>query len=223
MSATFIMILGPSGTGKSRSIKTLNPEETIIYNTDKKLLSFPGAKDYSLQKNMVETSKIETITASLAKYETRPKIKNYVIDTITNLTIDDFQRRKKSGSEKGFALYDVLGTTTHSLLTIIQEMPQDIFVFMMGHTATTVSINGDSFLKAKTMGKFIDNYIDLESRATIVLYTGYREVDGEMRYSFQTQGDGRSSCKSPEEMFSEKFIDNDLQLVRDTVTRYYSL
>ena len=41
--ANIVMLLGKSGTGKSTSIKTLNPKETIVINTLKKRLPFKGS------------------------------------------------------------------------------------------------------------------------------------------------------------------------------------
>ena len=42
--ADIIGIVGQSGSGKSTSIRTLNPEETFIINTIGKPLPFPGSK-----------------------------------------------------------------------------------------------------------------------------------------------------------------------------------
>ena len=41
--ANCVIILGKSGTGKSTSIKGLNPKETVIINTLKKRLPFKGS------------------------------------------------------------------------------------------------------------------------------------------------------------------------------------
>ena len=53
-----LIVLGPTGSGKSRSVKNLNPEETMVINVLKKDLPFRGsASMYSIdKKNMVMLS-----------------------------------------------------------------------------------------------------------------------------------------------------------------------
>ena len=41
--ANICIVMGPSGTGKSTSIKGLNPEETVILNLLGKKLPFKGS------------------------------------------------------------------------------------------------------------------------------------------------------------------------------------
>ena len=49
-----LIVLGPSGSGKSRSIKNLNPDSTIVVNVLKKSLPFRGSEaKYSLQLSKI--------------------------------------------------------------------------------------------------------------------------------------------------------------------------
>ena len=49
-----MIIMGASGTGKSTSVGTLNPEETIIFNVLGKTLPFKGSmKNYSKDKKNI--------------------------------------------------------------------------------------------------------------------------------------------------------------------------
>ena len=43
-----IFICGPSGTGKSTSIRNLSPERTVILNTEQKALPFRKGVDFKL-------------------------------------------------------------------------------------------------------------------------------------------------------------------------------
>ena len=46
------IILGKSGSGKSTSLKTLNPEETVVFNVLKKRLPFKGSRElFNTEKN----------------------------------------------------------------------------------------------------------------------------------------------------------------------------
>lgn len=83
MSSKLIAIVGPSGTGKSTSIRTLNPDETFIINVARKELPFRGAdKLYTAEKkNYFEVDDIKQITTLLTQISTgAPQIKNIVMD-----------------------------------------------------------------------------------------------------------------------------------------------
>jgi ABC-type phosphate transport system ATPase subunit len=83
MSSKLIAIVGPSGTGKSTSIRTLNPAETFIINVARKELPFRGAeKLYTVEKkNYAEVDDINQITAYLLEISQKaPHIKNIIMD-----------------------------------------------------------------------------------------------------------------------------------------------
>ena len=46
------MLLGESGTGKSTSVKTLDPKETVVINVLKKRLPFKGSTSLYNKENM---------------------------------------------------------------------------------------------------------------------------------------------------------------------------
>ena len=56
--SNFVIVLGASGHGKSTSIKTLNPKETIVINVLGKRLPFKGsaAQYNSEKKNLFKIS-----------------------------------------------------------------------------------------------------------------------------------------------------------------------
>ena len=49
--ANVCLILGKSGSGKSTSIKTLNPKETVVFNVLKKRLPFKGSNKLYNEEN----------------------------------------------------------------------------------------------------------------------------------------------------------------------------
>ena len=61
--SNLVIVLGASGSGKSTSIKTLNPEETIVLNVLGKDLPFRGSRtSYTKEKkNLFEISDWNTI------------------------------------------------------------------------------------------------------------------------------------------------------------------
>ena len=75
----------------------------------------------------------------------------------------------------------------------------------------------------KTSGKLIDNQINLEGLFTVVLYTNVEEnKDGSVNYEFVTNRYKKIPAKSPDGMFAETKIPNNLQLVVETLNEYYN-
>lgn len=86
--SNLIAIVGNSGSGKSTSIRTLNPKETFIINVASKPLPFKGWKsNYSLWNkenptgNLVNTADVDTISKILQYINSkRDEIKNVVVE-----------------------------------------------------------------------------------------------------------------------------------------------
>ena len=81
--ANVCLIMGASGTGKSTSIKSLDPKETIIFNVLKKKLPFKGSSSlYNTEsKNMFNVDSYETIVPYLQSIDKNvPNVKNIVVD-----------------------------------------------------------------------------------------------------------------------------------------------
>ena len=70
-------------------------------------------------------------------------------------------------------------------------------------------------------GRFTKEKIVPEGLFTIVLYTECVMVDGKPTYYFTTQNSGNNTCKSPEGMFPDLRIENNLQYVLDCIRAYY--
>ena len=96
--ANVICIAGESGSGKTTSLRNLNPAETYIIDADKKGLSWRGWKKYySIEnKNYYTTDRpLKVRTIMDAVNERRPEIKTLVIDTIGSIMVADEMRRMK--------------------------------------------------------------------------------------------------------------------------------
>ena len=109
--ATPILIMGEPGTGKTVSIRKLDPTTTFVISTDRKPLPLPKASSnyktvykedgkVDLQNtNYFETVDPKMVKALLKKIsESLLHIKVIVIDTITSIMVDEYMRRLK---EKG--------------------------------------------------------------------------------------------------------------------------
>lgn len=197
-----VLILGPSGSGKSASLRNFEPEEVGIFNVANKPLPF---------RRKLPTANNATYDMIAGRLKKKNK-KTYVIDDSQYLMANEFFDRAK---ETGYQKFTDIGLHFRNLLqTVIQQTPEDVIVYFLHHTEEDMS----GRLKAKTIGKMLDEKLTVEGLFSIVLLT---VAEGTEHY-FITNSDGSSTAKSPMEMFDLK-IDNDLRMVDQTIREYYDL
>lgn len=204
-----LCIAGESGTGKTTSMRNLDPETSFYIDCDKKGLSWKGWKNQfnGDKKNYLVTdfpSVALTALKKLDKEESFKKIKVCVVDTLNGLMVADEMRRTK---EKGYDKWQDLAQSIYELVDYSLTMRNDITVVFIAHTQTDHDDNGYMFTRIKTSGRKLDK-ITLESKFSTVLIS--KCVDG--RYVFETQANF-STAKSPMGAFESKEIDNDIVAV----------
>lgn len=195
-----VLILGESGSGKSTSIRNFEKEEVGIFNVASKPLPFRK------KLNKIDKSNYQTIIKCLIK----PTLKTYVIDDSQYLmAFEMFDRAKETGYNK---FTDMALNFRNLIQFIITGVPDNVIVYFLHHTEVTP----EGKIKAKTVGKMLDEKLTLEGLFSIVLLA---TTDGQT-HKFITQSDGYTTCKSPMEMFPLE-IDNDLKYVDETIRKYY--
>lgn len=197
-----VLILGESGSGKSASLRSFSPEDVSIFNVAAKPLPFRK------KLPMKATSDYKAIAQGIGQ----SKKKSFVIDDSQYLMcFESFARAK----DKGYDKFTDIALHFYNLVQfVIKQTPPDVIVYFLQHTETSDT----GKIKAKTMGKMLDNQLTLEGLFSIVLLC---VTDGK-KHSFITQSDGFTTAKSPMEMFSAE-IDNDLKAVDQTIREYYEL
>lgn len=214
-----VLIVGESGTGKSLSIRGLDPKETFLISVLGKPLPFRGWKQLYEQKsggNYLVSDKTQDILRAIKVINERPNIKNIVLDDWGYILANEFMSRatEKGAKDAVFAKYNELGQNAWLLLNALISMREDMNVFVLCHS----QVNDSGQIKVKTIGKLLDDKITVEGMFTIVLHS-MRTQDG---YKFLTQTDGVHLAKSPAGMFPEAFIDNDLGCVVKGMSDYYT-
>ena len=158
---------------------------------------------------MKSTSDYGQITNCISKSEK----KSFVIDDSQYLLcFESFAKAK----ETGYGKYTDMALHFYNLVQfVIRQTPPDVIVYFLHHTEAD---SNTGKVKAKTMGKMLDNQLTLEGLFSIVLmcYT-----DGK-KHVFITQSDGYTTAKSPMEMFPAE-IDNDLKAVDKAIREYYEI
>ena len=198
------MILGESGSGKTYSLKHMDPEKVGVFSVRKGTLPFPEGKSFKIAKK----ASYEVIYKVLKN----PTMKTYVVDDSQYLMVNEYFRK---ANDSGYQKYTSIGKNFSDLLEYIAyQVPDDVVVYFLHHT----QITSDGRIKAKTVGQMLDNYLTLEGCVDVVLLA---QTDGQTHY-FMTQSDGSNTAKSPEGMFELK-IPNDLNFVNNRIREYYGL
>ena len=222
MASKLIGVVGQTGTGKSTSIKHLNPAETYIINVAKKELPFKGAeKLYNAElKNYKEVDDANEISRLLKTIsEKAPHIKNIVIEDCNYIM--GFNIISKA-TEIGFTKFTLMARDMVDLFREARRLRDDIKVFYFTHPETIEDGGEIVGYKIKTAGKMIDNQILLEGLLTMCLYTFVEDSkDGSATYNFLTNRFRKFPAKTPDGMFADVKIPNNLQLVVDTIDAYY--
>ena len=196
-----VMILGGSGSGKSTSMRNFEPEEVGVFNVASKPLPFRK----KLKK--VDGAGYVQILSGLAK----SPLKRFVIDDSQYLLcFEMFNKAKETGYQK----FTDMALNFYNLIQfIITKLPDDVIVYFLHHTEEV-----EGKVKAKTIGKMLDEKLTVEGLFSIVLLC---QTDG-IKHTFITQSDGYTTAKSPMEMFPPE-IDNDLKMVDTTIREYYEM
>lgn len=195
-----VLVLGESGSGKTYSLKNFKGTEISVFSVEKGRLPF--RTDIPVMKNATYQD--------IANVLKNPGKKAYAIDDSQYLLVNEMFDRVK---EQNFQKWTDMALNFRNLIHFInKDLPDDVIVYFLHHTETDQ--NGK--VKAKTVGKLLDNQLTVEGCFDIVLLT---RIAGD-QHIFETQSDGFTTAKSPEGML-EKIIPNDLKKVDVAIRDYY--
>lgn len=201
-----VLIMGESGTGKSTSLRNLNPDLVAVVNPVGKPLPFRGAKKFATLDSVVDSYKIK----KWMKEQAAAGKKIIVVDDFQYILSVPYMNRIK---ENGWDKWNDFGANYFEIIEVCKELPDDVVVYYMTHTETL----DNGITTIKLIGKLLREKITIEGLFTIVL----RTLVSEGKYFFLTQNSGNDTVKSPLGMFPDYAIDNDLQYVDDKIRNYY--
>ena len=197
-----VLVIGASGSGKSRSIKNMPPEEIGVFNISGKLFPF---------REQVPAANI-CRAADIKDQLKKGSRKCYILDDAQFIMSFQEMDTKKTGFDKWNAIgYDFIGLVRF----VNEQLPADTTVYFLMHSEVT----DDGCTKAKTLGKLIDAHYTLEGLAPVVI--GCEIVQG--KHKFVLHNKGATTYKTPEGMFEQDEIENDLVLVDDAIRDYWHL
>lgn len=210
------MILGESGSGKSTSLRNLDPAKTLLIQPIAKPLPFRslGWEPFNFDTKtgtVYATDDAKSIVAAIqnAHLIGKPII---VVDDFQYVMANEFMRRS---NEKGFEKFTEIGKNAWNIANASTQGPPHVRVYLLSH----VDRDDSGRVKAKTIGKMLDEKICLEGMFTIVL----RSLASEGKYLFTTQTNGMDTAKSPMGMFPTPVIENDLAATDRAICSYYEI
>lgn len=227
--ADISLILGESGSGKSRSIKNLPPKHTFVVNVSgkQKKMPFKGSSslytefDFNEGTGNILNSRDWSKIAKVLRYinDNRPEIRFIVLDDNQYLSLFTYTSRI---NEKDWAKFNAITVNTVDLIDLLGSLRNNLMIFIMQHIENGSSVEGKELIQAKTLGKFIKEKLTYEGLFTTVLLCDKEEKEhGTIEHFFWTRR-VNSTVKTPEGMFEDQKIPNDLLLVGKSIHNYYN-
>lgn len=227
--ANTICLAGLSNSGKSTSMRYLDPGSTFIVSCTNKQLQIPGFRkkyikvsvdkekklhgNWLVSNNYTQISKVLTIVS-----KTRPEIKTIVVDDINYLlSTETFQNALTKGYEK----FSVMAKNYYDFIEHCQSLRDDLLVVFVTHVEN-YGTEVDPLYRIWTTGKMLTTQINLDGLFSYIIYSERYIPDGgnEVEYRFKTRTDGNDTCRSVQGCFEDKYIEPNLKLVVDTINKF---
>lgn len=227
--ASKILLTGRSGTGKTYSLRTLDPKTTFIICPDEK--NPPFEKWRANYKMVDETGAFNPATCNYYKVtawdkiqkvlryvsDNRKEIKVVVLDTITYAMVAEFMQKAKI---TGYTKFTEMGSNVYETLKMIDGLRDDLTVIVAAHTDQE-EINGVSkSVFGVPGGKLVKDVVKPEGMFMITLETTVEKEGDDVKYYFMVENNTTNMAKSPAGIFDKAKINNDMQFVLDSIRKY---
>lgn len=211
-----VLIIGRSGSGKTYSLKNFKAGEVGVISVEKGRLPFKSdIKVAKVPKDPTGGEGRDAAMVNAAKYAwimraiQNAKTKAIVIDDSQYLLVNELFDRTY---EKGYDKFTSMAQKFRDLIHFVNDLEEeDKIVYFLHHS----ELDTDGREKVKTIGKMLDEKLTVEGCFDIVIYC--------QDHKFFTQANGQSTAKTPEDLFPDLEIPNDLKYVDEAIRDYYQL
>lgn len=202
MNSVPVLLIGASGSGKSTSLRNFKGNEVAVVNVLGKPLPF---------KSDIKAGKCDNYETILKAIQDTPK-KTIVIDDAGYLLTNEFMNK---ASVKGYDKYNELANNFWNLINGIKSISGGKTVYLVMHEDT----NEFGEVKPKTIGKLLDDKVNIQGMFTICIRSMYDNGN----YIFRLKTNGQDCVKTPFGMFENETMENDLKAFDKVVREYYEL
>lgn len=211
-----VLIIGRSASGKTYSLKNFTADEIGVLSVEKGRLPFKTdikpVKIPNSFKGQEINSYAQLNAARYAWIEYAIKTANkkvIAIDDSQYLLANEFFDR---AAEKGYDKFTSIAANFRKLIHFVNDLEDDNkIVYFLHHSED----DGSGREKCKTIGRMLDEKLVIEGCFDIVLYCS--------DHKFFTQSNEISTAKTPEDMFEDVELPNDLKKVDETIRAYYGM
>lgn len=226
--SNIIALCGHSNSGKSTSLKYLNPKETFIISCTNKQLQIPGFRKKYIKADTsggklngnwyfsTNYTAIEKILEIIS--QTREDIKVICIDDANYLMSNETMT---NALVKGYEKFTISAKNYYDLIIKAQSLRDDLTVIFISHI-----VNNGTELEPEwrlyTTGKLLNNTVNIDGLFSYIIYCE-RYIDDtsdEVLYRFRTKTNGYDTCRTVQGCFQEKYIEPNMQLVIDTINKF---
>jgi hypothetical protein len=205
--------MGSSGTGKSTSLRNLNPKETFIIRPNAKSFPFPGG-DVNFNKenkNLLITNELDELFAYFKLVsDKKPHVKYIILEDFTHffaarIFSPNFLSRSTGG--EAFQRWNEFGASVYqALFEKAQELRDDLYIVVLHHT----EVKEDGTIGFRSAGKLLDNTIDFPSYFNYIFH-GFTITENDViSYKMLTNLHGGRDAKTPYGLFPDIIIPNNL-------------
>ncbi len=208
-----VLLCGASGSGKSSTFRNLDPETTLVVNTERKPLPF---KSFNKFKN-VNISNYRDYAQLMIELKEDTKYKVVIIDSFTSLT--EIVGRYTDSVFQGFEQWKQYNQIVQDALWAVKDLPQQVFMTGIPEYMETSPGEVKGYIRVK--GKE-HKYGGVEKEYAIVLWTDMLEDKEGMvtDYNLIYTPNRHNSAKAPAEMF-EGPLANDASVIIEKINEYY--
>lgn len=208
-----ILIVGPTGKGKTTSFQNMDKSTTGFINSENKPLGFDEAFKYH-----AKPKKFAGVIKALQDYANNPEINVIVLDSLSKVL--DILVKEMRDNFSGYEIWGNYNKQIGELMDLINRIEKEIFITAHYEILNT---EGESEKRVKVKGKEWEGQIEKEF--SMVLYAIDKWRDDKPEYFFKLAGEG-TSAKCPHKIrvncFGEDtyLIPNDSKMVLDKVVDF---
>ena len=205
-----ILLVSPSGKGKTYSFKNVDPETFGFVNIENKPLPFKNKFKYHCQP----TTRVEAFNM-IVEYAKNPEITAIGIDSFSAYT--DLVMAEARLTQKGYDIFNFYNDNIAQFFNLIKKIKKE--VVLTAHYEI-LGMEGTLEKRVKVKGKEWEGVVEKEF--TIVLYGDNRFLEnGKPEYFFKLVEEN-TSAKCPPDIFGEDVykIPNDVSLILTKVHEF---